>query len=578
MLNTEIARMFEDLADRLEISGANSFRVRAYRLAAKTLAEWPESLASIAKTDRSRLVAIPGVGKDLADKIVVICETQSLPQLEEIRQAVPDGVVEMLRIPGLGPKKIAALFQELKVASLMDLKQAVEAGQVAQLKGFGEKTAKSILEGLAQVELTGTRAYMAEAKVEADAIVESLRQVPGVGQVTAAGSLRRRKETVGDLDVLATASDATLAMDTLAAHPLVAQVLARGDTKQRVRLKSGLELDLRVVPEESYGAAMQYFTGSKEHNIVIRRRAQERGLKINEYGVFRGETSIAGRTEEEVYATVGLPWIPPELRENRGEIERAEAGRLPQLIEVTDIQGDLHMHTTATDGTATISEMILAAKSRGLKYIAITDHSKRVSMANGLDADRLRLHWQEIDKVRSQISGIEVLRGIECDILEDGTLDLDDEVLSEADWVIAVLHYGLRQPQEQIDLRLLNAIRNPHVSIIGHPSARIINKRPPVAWSFETILKAAAEHGVMMEINASYQRLDLDDIQAAAARDLGIPIVISTDAHSTAGLDGMEYGVYQARRAGLTKADVANSWAFEDFRKRIRGKSPSRST
>ena len=578
MLNTEIARMFEDLADRLEISGAKSFRVRAYRLAAKTLAEWPESLASIAKTDRSRLVAIPGVGKDLADKIVVICETQSLPQLEEIRQAVPDGVVEMLRIPGLGPKKIAALFQELKVASLRDLKQAVEAGQVAKLKGFGEKTAKSILEGLAQVELTGTRAYMAEAKVEADAIVESLRKVPGVGQVTAAGSLRRRKETVGDLDVLATASEATLAMDTLAAHPLVAQVLARGDTKQRVRLKSGLELDLRVVPEESYGAAMQYFTGSKEHNIVIRRRAQERGLKINEYGVFRGETSIAGRTEEDVYATVGLPWIPPELRENRGEIERAEAGRLPQLIEVTDIQGDLHMHTTATDGTATISEMILAAKSRGLKYIAITDHSKRVSMANGLDADRLRLHWQEIDKVRGQFSGIEVLRGIECDILEDGTLDLDDQVLSEADWVMAVLHYGLRQPQEQIDLRLLNAIRNPHVSIIGHPSARIINKRPPVAWSFETILKSAAEHGVMMEINASYQRLDLDDIQAAAARDLGIPIVISTDAHSTGGLDGMDYGVYQARRAGLTKAEVANTWPFEDFRNRIRGKSPSRST
>ncbi|MDB5337773.1 MAG: polX [Planctomycetaceae bacterium] len=574
MLNNEIARIFDDLADRLEISGANSFRIRAYRQASKTLAEWPESLAGIVKTDRTKLVAIPGVGKDLADKIVVICETQSLPQLEEIRQEVPDGVVDMLRIPGLGPKKAAALFQELKVASLMDLKQAIEAGQVAKLKGFGEKTAKSILEGLAQVELVGTRAYMAEAKVEADAIVETLRKLPGVGQVSAAGSLRRRKETVGDLDILATASSPTAAMDTLAAHPLVAQVLARGDTKQRVRLKSGLELDLRVVPEESYGAAMQYFTGSKEHNIVIRRRAQERGLKINEYGVFRGETSIAGRTEEEVYASVGLPWIPPELRENRGEIERAEAGKLPQLIEVADIQGDLHMHTTATDGTATISEMILAAKARGLKYIAITDHSKRVSMANGLDAERLRLHWKEIDKVRSQISGIEVLRGIECDILEDGTLDLDDEVLSEADWVIAVLHYGLRQPQEQIDLRLLNAIRNPHVSIIGHPSARIINKRPPVAWSFETILKAAAEYGVMLEINAAYQRLDLDDVQAAAARDRGIPIVISTDAHSTSGLDALEYGVYQARRAGLSKADIANTLPIADFRNKIRGKRP----
>lgn len=572
MLNSEIARMFEDLADRLEISGANSFRIRAYRQAAKTISEWPESLASIAKSDRSKLQSIPGVGKDMADKIVVIAETQSLPQLEEIRLEIPDGVVEMLRIPGMGPKKAAVLFKELGVTSLTDLKQAVESGQVAKLKGFGEKTAQSILAGIDQAAQAGTRAYMAEAKIEADEIVEALKLVPGVGQVSAAGSLRRRKETVGDLDVLATAADASAAMDTLASHRLVSQVLARGDTKQRVRLRSGLEMDLRVVPEESYGAAMQYFTGSKEHNIVIRRRAQERGLKINEYGVFRGETSIAGRTEEEVYASVGLPWIPPELRENRGEIERAEKGELPHLIELADIIGDLHMHTTATDGTASIRDMVLAAKHRGLKYIAITDHSKRVTMANGLDADRLRQHWRDIEKVRDQVSGIDVLRGIECDILEDGTLDLDDQVLSEADWVIAVLHYGLRQPQEQIDQRLLNAIRNPHVSIIGHPSARIINQRPPVAWSFETILKAAAEHGVMMEINASYQRLDLDDVQAAAARDLGIPIVISTDAHSTGGLDGMEHGIYQARRAGLTKADVANTLPIEEFRKKIRGK------
>lgn len=572
MLNNEIASLFDDLADRLEIAGANSFRIRAYRQAAKTLSEWPESLAEIANSQRARLLEIPGVGKDLADKIVVIVETHALPQLEELRAQVPDGVVEMLRIPGLGPKKAAALFHDLGVASLADLRQAVESGQVAQLKGFGEKTAKSILEGLERLAESGSRAYMAEAKVEADAIVAMLRTLPGVGQVSAAGSLRRRKETVGDLDILATASNATVAMDALAAHPLVVMVLARGDTKQRVRLKSGLELDLRVVPEDSYGAALQYFTGSKEHNIVIRRRAQDLGLKVNEYGVFRGETAVAGRTEEDVYAAVGLPWIPPELRENRGEIERAEKGLLPHLIELSDIRGDLHMHTTATDGTATIEAMILAAKDRGLEYIAITDHSKRVSMANGLDATRLRQHWAEIDKVRSQISGIEVLRGIECDILEDGTMDLDDEVLAEADWVIAVLHYGLRQPQAQIDLRLLNAIRNPHVSIIGHPSGRIINKRPPVAWSFETILKAAADYGVMMEINASYFRLDLDDVQAAAARDRGIPIVISTDAHSTGGLDAMEYGVYQARRAGLTRNDVANTLPIHEFRKKIRGK------
>lgn len=570
MLNSEIARMFDDLADRLEISGANPFRVRAYRLASKTLAEWPESLADVVESSKEKLTDIPGVGKDLAEKIVVIVETHGLPQLEEMRKEVPDGVVDMLRIPGLGPKKAAVLFHDLGVKSLSELKQVAESGQVAKLKGFGEKTAKSILEGLANLDQAGSRVYLAIAKIEADSIVESLKLVPGVGQVSAAGSMRRRKETVGDLDVLATASNATAAMDGLGQHPLVDKVLSRGDTKQRVRLKSGLELDLRVVPEESYGAAMQYFTGSKEHNIVIRRRAQERGLKVNEYGVFRDDTSIAGRTEEDVYAAVGLPWIPPELRENRGEIELADKQQLPPLLELSDVQGDLHMHTTATDGTASILEMAEAAKRRGLRYIAITDHSKRVSMANGLTADRLRLHWQEIEKVRSQITGIEILKGIECDILEDGSMDLPDDVLAEADWVIAVLHYGLRQPKEQIDLRLMNAIRNPHVSIIGHPTGRIIGKRQPVSFSFETFLKAASDHGVMLEINASYMRLDLDDIQAAAAKDRGIPIVISTDAHSTGGLDAMQYGVFQARRGGLTKQDVANTLDWSEFRSKIR--------
>ncbi|HUQ71709.1 MAG TPA: PHP domain-containing protein, partial [Planctomycetaceae bacterium] len=340
--------------------------------------------------------------------------------------------------------------------------------------------------------------------------------------------------------------------------------------KQRVRLRTGLELDLRVVPDESYGAALQYFTGSKEHNIVIRSRAQKRGLKINEYGVFRGEERVAGRTEEDVYAAVDLPWIPPELRENRGEIELAEQGKLPKLIEVADIQGDLHMHTTATDGRATIREMAEAAKARGLNYIAITDHSKRVSMARGLDADRLRAHWMEIDKVRQQMSGIEILCGIECDILEDATMDLDDQVLSEADLVIAVLHYGLKQPRDQIQKRLLNAIKNPNVDIIGHPSGRLIGHRPAADVNYDELFRAAADHGVMLEINASPERLDLDDVQAAAAKSHGIPIVIDTDSHSTEGFKMVEYGVYQARRAGLTKADVANTRSFAEFRKMLR--------
>jgi DNA polymerase (family 10) len=389
--------------------------------------------------------------------------------------------------------------------------------------------------------------------------------------VQVAGSCRRRKETIGDLDVLVTAKNSAEAMDALAEHELVDKVLMRGDTKQRVRLRSGLEMDQRVVPVESYGAAMQYFTGSKEHNIAIRRRAIERGLKLNEYGLFRDDELVAGRTEEDVYAAVDLPWIAPELRENRREIEQAELGQLPTLIELDDMQGDLHMHTTATDGTASILEMAEAAKARGLKYIAITDHSKRVTMANGLDAERLRQHWKDIEQVRKQISGIEILCGIECDILEDATLDLDDDVLSEADWVIAVLHYGLRQPREQINKRLLNAIRNPHVNVIGHPSGRLIGKRPPADASYDDMLKAAADHGVMMEINAHPSRLDLSDIHAAAAKDLGIPIVISTDAHSVNGFDVMQYGVFQARRAGLEKKDVANTLPWNQFRKLIEG-------
>lgn len=570
MLNADVARIFEDLADLLELDGANTFRVRAYRNASRTVEGLSADVASIVDRDPTELQQLEGIGKDLADKIFTIVRSGKLPQLEELKEKIPAGVVQMLRIPGLGPKKVAALFKELGLETLDALKQAAEQGQIAELKGFGKKTEQTILEGIALAAEAGKRVFLSDAKTEADAIVADLQQLDCIQQATVAGSCRRRKETVGDLDVLVTSSDSNAAMDRLAANPLVVKVLARGETKQRVRLRSGLELDLRVVPEESFGAAAQYFTGSKEHNIVIRRRAQERGLKLNEYGLFRGEESIASRTEEEVYAAVGLPWIPPELRENRGEIERAEAGQLPTLVELTDMRGDLHMHTTASDGMNSIREMAEAAKARGLKYIAITDHSKRVSMANGLDADRLRAHWAEIEKVRSQISGIEILKGIECDILEDATMDLPDEVLAEADWVIAVLHYGLKQPREQIDLRLLNAIRNPHVDIIGHLTGRLIGRRPGADMTFENVLKAAADHGVMLEINAHPSRLDLDDIHAAAAKDRGIPIVISTDSHSTQGFEVMQYGVFQARRAGLEAKDVANTDSFTQFRKRLK--------
>ncbi|MBI1346818.1 DNA polymerase/3'-5' exonuclease PolX [bacterium] len=570
MQNATLAQLFEEYADLLELQSANSFRVRAYRNAARTVEALPQAIADLVAQPDHDLTRIEGIGKDLAEKLATAVQTGSFPQLDEARSQFPPDVLKMLKIPGLGPKKVAALVDQLQISTLADLKAAAEAHRIAELKGFAKKTEQTILEGLQLLESVGKRVWLSIAKTAADAIVEDLRASGTVQTAEVAGSCRRRRETCGDLDVLAIADDSTAAMDRLAQHPLVDKVLARGETKQRVRLENGLELDLRVVRAESYGAAMQYFTGSKEHNIVIRKRAQERGLKINEYGVFRGETSIAGATEDEVYAAVDLPWIPPELRENRGEIELAEQGRLPTLIEVGDIQGDLHMHTTATDGAATIREMAEAAKARGLKYIAITDHSKRVSMANGLDAPRLREHWKAIDKVRGQVSGIEILCGIECDILEDATMDLDDDVLSEADLVIAVLHYGLKQPRDQIQKRLLAAIQNPHVDIIGHPTGRLIGSRPGADIHFEEFLKAAADYGVMLEINANPQRLDLDDIHAAAAKARGISIVIDTDSHNVNGFDVLPYGVFQARRAGLTKADVANTLPFEEFRQKLK--------
>ncbi|MEO1983669.1 MAG: DNA polymerase/3'-5' exonuclease PolX, partial [Fuerstiella sp.] len=444
---------------------------------------------------------------------------------------------------------------------------AAQAGELAALNGFGKKTEQSILANIDRAAEAGKRISIADAQAAAEAIVQDLLRLDTVTQTAVAGSCRRRRETCGDLDVLATSSDATAAMDRLAAHPLVDSVLQRGDTKQRVRLKSGVEMDLRVVADSSYGAAMQYFTGSKEHNVVVRQRAKDMGLKVNEYGVFRGDDQIAGATEEDVYAALDLPWIPPELRENRREFDLAATGVMPRLVEVGDIKGDLHMHTTASDGAASILQMAEAAKARGLKYIAITDHSKRVSMANGLDATRLRAHWDDIRAAREQIDGIQLLCGIECDILEDATMDLADDVLAEADWVVAVLHYGLQQPREQIMKRLMNAIQNPHVNIIGHPTGRLVGKRDGADINMTEMLQAAAENGVMMEINAHFKRLDLDDVNAAAARDLGIPIVISTDSHSVNGFDVLQYGVDQGRRASLTKDDVANTKTWAQFKK-----------
>ena len=587
MNNRDIATRFDEVADLLEFENANPFRVRAYRNAARRINDLSEPLAGIASDPRRELTDIDGIGKDLAAKISELLETGSIAMLEELRARIPGGVLAMVRIPGMGPKKAAALYKELGITSLDGLRAACESGQVEVLKGFGKKTQEKILAGIDVAAKAQVRMYWAHADEIVQQLLTHMRQLPGVRQVEVAGSYRRGRETVGDVDLLVDADDADAVMDQFGRFEELATVIGRGDTKMSIRLGRGLQVDLRVVPPKSFGAALQYFTGSKDHNVVLRGMAKDHGLRINEYGVFRSSPVagvsdqgadepdyknvnsplyVAGRTEEEVYSALNLPWFPPEIREARQEFAWAAAGALPDLIEVTDLQGDLHMHTTASDGKATLREMVVAAKQRGLSYIAITDHSPRVSMARGLNSERLREQWEDIDRVNREFGDCKVLKGVECDILEKGGMDLPDDVLAEADWVIASVHYGQQQSRSQITERILGAIENPHVSIVAHPTGRLIGRRDPYAVDLEKVFAAAAKHGTMMEINANPARLDLDDVAVAAAKRHGIPIVISSDAHSVGGLDVLRYGVLQARRGGLTAQDVANTRPWPKFK------------
>jgi DNA polymerase (family 10) len=570
MTNHEIAAVFGQVADLLEFQGANPFRVRAYRNAARTIHDFSQSIAGIVEDPERSLTDIEGIGKDLAEKIATLIETGSLPMLDELLAEIPESVLAILRVPGLGPKRAATLFNELHVTTLDELRDACATHKVQKLKGFGAKTEAAILQGLDIAGEADRCILWAEADEHAQAILAHLRQCKAVEQIEAAGSYRRGKETVGDLDFLVVAGKAKEPMDRLAEYEGTTSVIARGETKMSVRLGGGLQVDLRVVPAESFGAALQYFTGSKEHNIVLRGRAKDAGLKINEYGVFRGEKQIAGRTEDEVYAALKLPCIPPELREARQEFEWADAGQLPKLIELDDIQGDLHTHTGWSDGTASIEEMAEAARRRGLKYLAITDHSKRVAMANGLDGRRLRQQWAQIDKLNERLKGITLLKGVECDILERGGLDLPDDVLAEADWVVASIHYGQRQPRDEITRRAIQALENPRVSAIAHPTGRMLMQRKPYEIDLEAVMKAAKKHGKFLELNAHPTRLDLDDVACAAAKRHGIPIVISTDSHNVPGLSAMRYGVQQARRGGLTADDVANTRPWVEVKKMLK--------
>lgn len=564
MNNGQIANAFELIADLLEFQGANPFRVRAYRNGARTVRDYPEPLAALATEGAARLTEIQGIGQDLASKIVTLVQSGDLPMLQQLRAEVPESVLALVRIPGVGPKKAATLSKQLGIKTLDELRAACEAGAVRKIKGFGETTEKAILKGIDVAAKATVRMYWSEAELVVQGLRDHLLAARGIQQLEFTGSYRRGKDTVGDIDILVVAKEPAAVMDQLDRYGDREEVLARGDTKMSIRTYRGIQVDLRVVPAESYGAALQYFTGSKEHNVVVRGMAKDRGLKINEYGVFRvddgAETRVAGATEEEVYAAVGLPVFPPELREGRREFDWAAAGPLPRLIETSDIRGDLHMHTTASDGTATIEEMVASAQERGLTYIAITDHSQRVSMARGLTPERVLAQWEEVDRVNARLGKrFRVLKGIECDILEKEGMDLPDEVLAQADWVIASVHYGQKQPREQITKRMLGAIANPHVCVVAHPTGRLLNRREPYEVDLDAVFAAARQHGKFMELNANPARLDLNDVYCAAAKTYGIPIVINSDAHSPDGLDVMRYGILQARRAGLTKEDVANT-------------------
>jgi len=571
MQNAEIARLLTDVADLLEISAGNPFKVRAYRNAARTVADHPDPVAELVSGGEFDLTDLPGIGGGIAKEITALVETGTLPQRQQLVATVPPGLLELLRIPGLGPKRVKLFHEQLKVNSARDLKDALEKGQLAKLPGIGPKLLDKIREGVSDSATTAqTRMVLHEAEQYARAIVEYLNAGGGIDEIDVAGSFRRRKETIGDLDIVVTCAPASAAaiIQRFVKFSEVTQVAAQGDTRATVRLSSGLQVDLRVVEPSCFGAAMQYFTGSQAHNIELRKIAQAKKLKLNEYGVFRGSKCIAGRTEQDVYAALGLDWIPPEMRENRGEIALAKAHELPQLVTLQEIRGDLQMHTDASDGKATLVEMTEAARKLGHAYIAITDHSPRTSMAGQTPAE-IRAQWKAIDRLNQGMRGFRVLKSVEMDILENGKLDLPDELLAEADYVVATIHYGLKQSERQLTDRLLAAIENRWVDAIGHPTGRIVPVRPSYPLDFDVVAKAAANAKCLLEINGS-ERLDLPDTLAAAAKGHGVRFVLSTDAHNTRELGFMKFAVAVARRAGLTAADIINTRPLPEFLKGLR--------
>ena len=569
VVNATVAAVFEQIADLLDIQGANPFRIRAYRNAARTIGGLGADVKTLLEQGTD-LRDLPGIGDDLAAKIREIVETGQSALLRRLQKEVPPAVAELLRIPGLGPKRVRALHDDLDVQGLEQLLRAARDGRIRELPGFGKKIESRIVEA-AQAQLSKVRRFkLAVAAQYAEPLIAYLRATPGVGKVVIAGSFRRMRETVGDLDVLATAQPPGKVMERFVRYEEVAEVLSHGDTRGSVVLKSGLQVDLRVVVPESFGAALHYFTGSKAHNIAIRRLAQASGLKVNEYGVFRGALRIAGDTEQSVYACVGLPYIEPELREDRGEIEAARIGRLPNLLEMADLKGDLHAHSKASDGHDTLRDMALAARAHGLSYLAITEHSRRLTVARGLDPVRLARQIDEIDLLNRELSGVTLLKGIEVDILEDGSLDLPDSILLRLDIVIAAVHSKFNLSRARQTERILKALENPHVSMLAHPTGRLIDAREPYDADMPRIIRKARAAGCHLELNAHPERLDLLDSHCCMAKEEGVLVSVNSDAHSVHEFDNLRFGVGQARRGWLEKKDVLNTRTLAEVRRLLK--------
>jgi len=571
--NREIAAIFEEISNLMKINQDDpkwSFKAAAYDRAKRSIEGFPERLQDIARDPQRKLTDIPGIGEDLAKKIVELVETGKSKFHQEQLAKVPASLLDLLQLQTVGPQKVRLFYKEAGVKSIEDLEAAAQAGRLRTLPGMSAKSEENILKALEVYRRAVGRFRMDTAYETAQLLTSYLKEFSGVEEVTPAGSLRRGRETVGDLDLLVTGHNHAGIADHFARYPGIAQLLAKGEDKVSIKLGNDLQVDVRLLERESYGAALQYFTGSKEHNVALRERAKKHGWKLNEYGLFQGEEALARQTEEEIYAKLDLPWIPPELRENLGEIEAAEKGELPKLVELKDIKGDLQMHTTASDGRASVEEMAQAAKQLGYEYILITDHSKAVTIANGLDEKRAVENIQRIKAARKKVSGIKIWAGAEVDIMGDGTLDYPDEILKQFDIVLASVHSRMNMPGPEMTARLLKALANPYVRILGHPTGRQILRRDPFTFDLERVFAAAKEHGVILELNGNPERLDLCDRHVKLARDRGMKVIISTDAHSPDHFRLMRYGVVTARRGWLRTEDVLNTLPPEKLLESLR--------